>query len=92
MGQISLFLGVAVYMYTEPGSPHKLPHVHVVVGGEKASLSVPDAEVLAASENFPPKKLRAIQTWIDMRSEDLCTLRRSSPAASSSASRLRARS
>lgn len=71
MGQISLFLGVAVYMYTEPGSPHKLPHVHVVVGGEKASLSVPDAEVLAASENFPPKKLRAIQTWIDMRAEDL---------------------
>ena len=35
MGQISLFLGVAVYMYTEPGSPHKLPHVHVVAGGER---------------------------------------------------------
>ena len=40
MGQISLFLGVAVYMYTEPGSPHKLPHVHVVAGGEKAKSEV----------------------------------------------------
>ena len=27
MGQISLFFGILVYMYTEPGSPHKLPHI-----------------------------------------------------------------
>jgi len=71
MGQISLFLGVLVYMYTEPGSPHKMPHIHVVAGGEKASLSIPDAEILAASKDFPPKKLRAVQTWIDLRAEDL---------------------
>ena len=71
MGQISLFMGILVYMYTEPGSPHKSPHVHIVCGGEKASLSIPEGEVLAASQNFPPKKLRAVQTWIDMRAEDL---------------------
>lgn len=55
MGQISLFMGILVYMYTEPNSPHKLPHIHVVVGGEKAALSIPDGEVLAISANFPPK-------------------------------------
>ena len=71
MGQISLFFGILVYMYTEPGSPHKLPHIHVVCGGEKAAISIPEGEVLAISDNFPPKKLRAIQTWIDMRTEDL---------------------
>ena len=71
MGQISLFMGILVYMYTEPGSPHKLPHIHIVCGGEKAAISIPDGEVLAISENFPPKKLRAIQTWIDLRTEDL---------------------
>ena len=64
-------MGILVYMYTEPGSPHKSPHVHIVCGGEKASLSIPEGEVLAASQNFPPKKLRAVQTWIDMRAEDL---------------------
>ena len=71
MGQISIFLGLLVYMYTEPGSPHKQPHIHVYCGGEKAALSIPDGEVLAISNNFPPKKLRAVQTWIDLRAEDL---------------------
>ena len=71
MGQISLFMGILVYMYTEPGSPHKSPHIHVVCSGEKASLSIPEGEILATTEHFPPKKLRAVQTWIDMRAEDL---------------------
>ena len=71
MGQISLFMGILVYMYTEPGSPHKSPHIHVVCGGEKASLSIPEGEILVTTEHFPPKKLRAVQTWIDMRAEDL---------------------
>ena len=44
MGQILIFLGVLVYMYTEPGSPHKQPHVHVYFGGEKAALSIPDGK------------------------------------------------
>ena len=71
MGQISLFMGILVYMYTEPGSPHKSPHIHVACSGEKASLSIPEGEILATTEHFPPKKLRAVQTWIDMRAEDL---------------------
>ena len=71
MPELCRFEGISVYMYAEPDSPHKLPHIHVVVGGEKAALSIPDGEVLAISESFPPKKLRAIQTWIDMRTEDL---------------------
>ena len=71
MGQISLFAGIAIYMYTEPGSPHKIPHIHVNYGGEKAVLSIPDGDVLASTNAFPAKKLRAVQTWIDMRVEDL---------------------
>lgn len=73
MGQVSLFFGIAVYMYTEMNSPHKLPHIHVVYGGAKAVLSIPDGEVLASTPDFPAKKLRAVQTWIDMRTEDLMT-------------------
>ena len=71
MPSISLFHGIVVLMYPEKNGKHHRPHVHAVCGGESAVISIPDGEILESSDGFPPKKLRAVQTWVDFRQEDL---------------------
>ena len=69
MGSISAFFGMVLYMYPEKGGKHHRPHIHVVCGDDECVLSVPEREVLEGS--LPPKKLRNVQTFIDMRTEEL---------------------
>ena len=71
MGRIAAFLNLAVYMYTEPDSPHHKPHCHVIHGENKAVISIPEGEVLAKSRNFPIRELRAVQTWVFLRAGEL---------------------
>ena len=71
MGRIAAFMNLVVYMYTEANSPHHSPHCHVVCGGEKAVVSIPEGEVLAKSRNFPERELRAVQTWVYLRAGEL---------------------
>ena len=43
---ISMFYGIIIRMYTEPGNKHHLPHIHAEYGEEKIEVSF-DGEVLA---------------------------------------------
>ena len=43
---ISMFYGIIIRMYTEPGNKHHLPHLHAEYGDEKAEISF-EGEVLA---------------------------------------------
>lgn len=37
----------------------------------EAVVSIPDGELLESDDGFPPKKLRMVQTWIDIHAEEL---------------------
>ena len=69
MPELSSFFGIKVMMFTLDNKKHHLPHIHVRYQGDKAVLSLPGGEVLAGG--LPPKKLRMVQTWIDIHEEEL---------------------
>lgn len=71
MPSISLFLGIVISMYAEKNGKHHLPHIHATYGEEEAVFEIPSGEVLESTQGFPRNKRRAVQTWIDMRQEDL---------------------
>ena len=72
MPSISHFYGLVIRLYwDEDKGRHKRPHVHAEYAGLEAVVSIPDGELLEQDDNFPPKKLRMVQTWIDIHSEEL---------------------
>ena len=52
-------------------SKHKEPHIHAEYAGKWAVLSMPEGNVLEADADFPAKKVRMVQTWIDIHAEEL---------------------
>lgn len=69
MPTISMFYGIIVSMFYEINDKRHLPHVHVRYQGMKASLSIPDGNLLAG--NIPSRQLRMVQVWIDLHQEEL---------------------
>lgn len=68
MPELSRFEGISVYMYSEPNSPHKLPHIHAVYQGQEVVVSL-DGNILEG--DLPSKKLRMLQVWVDLRQKEL---------------------
>lgn len=68
MPELSRFNGISVYMYAEPDSPHKLPHIHAEYQGQQVVVSL-DGNVLEG--DLPSKKLRMLLVWMDMRQKEL---------------------
>lgn len=66
---ICMFYGIIIYMYAKDLQQHHLPHIHVEYSGIEAVFSIPDGTLLAGE--FPPKKIRLVQAWIDIHSEEL---------------------
>ena len=72
MPSISHFYGLVIWLYwDEDKGPHHTPHVHAEYAGMEAVVAIPEGEVLEADDGFPPKKLRMVQTWIDIHAEEL---------------------
>ena len=69
MPELASFYGIKVMMFTLDNKKHHLPHIHARYQGDKAVLSIPAGELLAGS--LPPKKLRMVQTWIDIHEDEL---------------------
>ncbi len=66
--ELSRFEGISVYMYSEPNSPHKLPHIHGVYQGQEVVISL-DGSILEG--DLPSKKLRILLVWMEMRQKEL---------------------
>ncbi len=71
MGSISAFKGIVVYMYPEKGGKHHRAHIHAFHGGSEAVVAVPEGEVIESDADFPVKKLRLVQAWVYLRTEEL---------------------
>ena len=69
MPELSRFEGISVYMYSEPNSPHKLPHIHAEYQGQQIVISL-DGNVLEG--DLPSKKLRMLLVWMELRQKELC--------------------
>ncbi|MCL2005283.1 MAG: DUF4160 domain-containing protein [Planctomycetaceae bacterium] len=69
MPELASFYGIKVMMYTLDNKKHHLPHIHARYQNDKAVFSLPDGELLAG--NLPSKKLRMVQTWIDIHEDEL---------------------
>lgn len=72
MPSISHFYGLVIWLYwDENKSQHHKPHIHAEYAGKEVVVSIPDGEVLESDNEFPVKKLRMVQTWIDIHAEEL---------------------
>jgi len=69
MPAISMFYGIIIYMYYFDDRKHKQPHIHAQYGNFAAALSIPGGDVLSGS--LPQSKLKLVQAWIEIHSEDL---------------------
>ncbi|MDR3181724.1 MAG: DUF4160 domain-containing protein [Planctomycetaceae bacterium] len=69
MPVLSSFYGIRVLMHTYDNKQHHLPHIHVCYQDTEAVISIADGELLAGK--LPPKKLRMVQTWIDIHTDEL---------------------
>ena len=68
MPALSMFFGIISYMYREQGGQHNIPHIHAEYQDDEAVLSL-NGDLLEG--NLPKKKLRMVQTWIDIHHDEL---------------------
>jgi len=69
MPTISLFYGIMILMFYRDNNQHHLPHIHARYQGKEAVFSIEDGAILDG--NLPPKQVKIIQAWIELRKEDL---------------------
>ena len=68
MPTLSMFYGIIIRMYSEPGGQHHIPHIHAEYAGQTAEISL-NGELLAG--DIPANKLRMVQVWIEIHREEL---------------------
>lgn len=68
MPTLSVFFGIIIRMYREVGGKHNVPHIHAEYGDDEAVFDL-DGNLIEG--NLPSKKIRMVQTWIDIHYEDL---------------------
>jgi hypothetical protein len=56
-------------MHTYDDKQHHLPHIHVCYQDDEAVLTIKDGRLIAG--RLPRKKLRMVQTWIDIHHDEL---------------------
>jgi hypothetical protein len=66
MPRISLFYGIAIYMYFRDHAP---PHFHARYGGEEAVIAIADGRVIRGE--IPERALRLVREWLDIHKREL---------------------
>ena len=66
---LSVFYGIIVRMLFRDTGQHDAPHIHVDYGEHRASIGIPEGDVLAGS--LPRKQLRLVQAWIELHTDEL---------------------
>ena len=69
MPLISSFAGLLIYMFKEKNSPHNMPHIHVVYGEQKLSISL-SGDILAGKK-LPTKKQKLLEAWLANREDEI---------------------
>ena len=69
MPTISLFHGISIYMYTELGQPHSLPHFHAYYAEYAATIAINPPVLLEGS--LPRRQIRLVLAWAELNQEAL---------------------
>ncbi|MCB9078479.1 MAG: DUF4160 domain-containing protein [Anaerolineaceae bacterium] len=69
MPSIAHFRGITIYIYTEQGAPHRLPHFHAYYGEYLASFTINPPGLLEGS--LPRRQLRLILAWAELYQDEL---------------------
>ena len=69
MPSISRFRGISIYMYTERGVPHRLPHFHAYYGEYLASFALTPPTLLEGS--LPRRQQRLVLAWAELHQQEL---------------------
>jgi Domain of unknown function (DUF4160) len=66
---ISQFRGISIYMYTEPGARHRLPHFHAHYAEFMASFAISPPGLLEGA--LPRPQLRLALAWAEVYQAEL---------------------
>jgi len=69
MPTISMFYGIMISIFYGEIELHNKPHIHARYQNFKASICIETGDILAGE--FPPKKLKLIQAWIEIHRDEL---------------------
>ena len=69
MPTISMFYGIIVYMFSFDDKKHHVPHIHINYAEYNASVSIISGNIIAG--DFPKKKLKLVQAWIEIHRDEL---------------------
>jgi hypothetical protein len=69
MPTLSIFYGIKVIMYFIDNKEHNTPHIHAKYAEYTVVIDIERNEVIVG--DFPRKKLKLLQTWVDLHQEEL---------------------
>ena len=64
-----VFYGIIIRLFHFDNKRHNKPHIHVEYQDETAVVEIETGELLAG--NFPTKKLKLVQAWIEIHQDEL---------------------
>ena len=68
MPTLSVFYGIIVYMFSERGGRHHLPHIHCKYAEHEIVIAL-DGTVLEGE--MPTSKMKLIEAWMEIHRDDL---------------------
>lgn len=68
MPSLSTFYGIIIWMYSEKGGKHNMPHIHAEYGDDEIIVSL-DGEILEGK--FPKGKMKLLEAWMEIHRDEL---------------------
>lgn len=69
MPTIATFRGISIYIFSEVGRPHQLPHFHAYYGEYVASIAINPPVLLEGS--LPRRQMRFVLAWAELNLDEL---------------------
>ena len=69
MPELSRFFGIIIRMFSEPGTPHHVPHFHAYCQDDVAVVGIDPVEVLAGE--LPQRQRRFVEAWAELHQSEL---------------------
>ena len=69
MPTIALFRGISIYMFTEIGQPHFMPHFHAYYGEHVATFGISPPALLEGM--LPRAQMRLVLAWAELHLDEI---------------------
>ena len=69
MPELSRFFGIIIRMFSEPGTPHHVPHFHAYYQDEVAVFGIDPVDIIAGA--IPQKQQGLVEAWAELHQSEL---------------------